>query len=134
MGMKAPTATMTVNGRRSRRFYSFANRWVVSEVSLARQLRGPRPNYVRITRSFASAKLGRLGMMLTQYAREGRPVSMSGWRLQPVVFACPVCRTKLEPAGPGEFRCPLGRDGVFGGWTGSGASCRPSGWPTSAGS
>lgn len=62
---------LTVEGRRSRRFYSFATRWVVSEVSLARQLRSSRPDYLRVTRSFASAKLGRLGMMLTRFEREG---------------------------------------------------------------
>ncbi len=62
----------TVAGRRSRRFYSFADRWMVSEVALARQLARPRRNWVRIARSFASARVGRLGMMLTQSEREGR--------------------------------------------------------------
>ncbi len=61
----------TVAGRHSRRFYSFANRWMVSEVSLDKLMASPRGNWDRIARSFASAKAGRLGMLLTQHEREG---------------------------------------------------------------
>jgi anaerobic magnesium-protoporphyrin IX monomethyl ester cyclase len=61
----------TVAGRHSRRFYSFANRWMVGEVSLARQWGDPRRDYLRIVRSFAGAGLGRLGMAATRHEREG---------------------------------------------------------------
>lgn len=60
----------TVAGRHSRRFYSFANRWMVSEVALARQLSSPGRDYARVAKSFASARLGRLGMRLTQHEVE----------------------------------------------------------------
>lgn len=60
----------TVAGRHSRRFYSFAGRWMVSEVALSRQLSMPRRDYLRVARSFASARLGRLGMRLTQHEVE----------------------------------------------------------------
>lgn len=59
---------LTVAGRRSRRFYSFATRWMVSEVALSRADQ-PLP---RRLRHFASARLGRLGMALTQHEREGQ--------------------------------------------------------------
>ncbi len=61
----------TVAGRHSRRFYSFANRWMVGEVALARQWADSRRDYLRLARSFATAGLGRLGMAATRREREG---------------------------------------------------------------
>ncbi|MBZ0277124.1 MAG: B12-binding domain-containing radical SAM protein [Anaerolineae bacterium] len=61
---------LTVAGRYSRRFYSFATRWMVSEVALNRaRLNGGVPLKRRL-KLLANARLGRLGMMLTQGQRE----------------------------------------------------------------
>jgi radical SAM superfamily enzyme YgiQ (UPF0313 family) len=56
----------TVGGRHSPRYYQFATRWMVSEVALHRQRHSPSRSYPRMARSFLSAKLGQLGMLLTQ--------------------------------------------------------------------
>ena len=55
----------TVAGRHSPRYYQFATRWMVSEVALHRQRHGPSRSYPRMARSFLSAKLGQVGMLLT---------------------------------------------------------------------
>lgn len=57
---------LTVAGRYSRRFYSFATRWMVSEVALTRARRNGGVPLHRQLKLFASAKLGRLGMALTK--------------------------------------------------------------------
>lgn len=61
---------LTVAGRYSRRFYQYATRYMVSEVALhqARQRGGISP--LRRARLWASAKVGRVGMSLTQGQRE----------------------------------------------------------------
>jgi anaerobic magnesium-protoporphyrin IX monomethyl ester cyclase len=56
----------TVAGRHSPRYYQFATRWMVNEVALHRQRHSPRPSYPRLAKSFVNAKLGRLGMLLTE--------------------------------------------------------------------
>lgn len=61
---------LTVAGRRSKRFYSYATRWMVSEVALNRaRVNGgtPLPRQVKIA---ASALVGRIGMALTEHERE----------------------------------------------------------------
>lgn len=63
----------TVAGRHSRRFYRFANRWMVNEFSVSRQRRNGRRNYARLARAFLSARIGRLGMLLTRHEREPQP-------------------------------------------------------------
>jgi anaerobic magnesium-protoporphyrin IX monomethyl ester cyclase len=60
----------TVAGRHSPRYYQFATRWMVSEVAHHRQRRGPGRSYPRLARSFLSAKIGRVGMLLTERERE----------------------------------------------------------------
>src|ERR1700694_2956614 len=60
----------TVAGRHSPRYYQFATRWMVSEVMHHRQRRSPRPSFPRLARSFLSAKIGRVGMLLTERERE----------------------------------------------------------------
>jgi anaerobic magnesium-protoporphyrin IX monomethyl ester cyclase len=60
----------TVVGRHSPRYYQFATRWMVSEVAHHRQRRGPTRSYPRLARSFLSAKIGRVGMLLTERERE----------------------------------------------------------------
>ena len=59
---------LTVAGRHSRRFYSFANRWLVSEVSRHRLGRGEQRNPFEADKTSASGLVGWLGMRLT--ARE----------------------------------------------------------------
>jgi radical SAM superfamily enzyme YgiQ (UPF0313 family) len=57
---------LTVAGRYSRRFYSFATRWMVNEVALNRaKVKGGVPLKRRLKMA-ASAKIGRVGMALTQ--------------------------------------------------------------------
>jgi anaerobic magnesium-protoporphyrin IX monomethyl ester cyclase len=56
----------TVAGRHSPRYYNFATRWMVNEVALHRQRHGPSRSYPRLAKSFVNAKLGRLGMLLTE--------------------------------------------------------------------
>lgn len=60
---------LSVRGRRSRRFYSFATRWMVNSVALHREWHGPR-HPVRLAKTFANTALGRAGMMLTMKERE----------------------------------------------------------------
>ena len=61
---------LTVSGRHSRRFYNFANRWMVNEVNLHKQRKSNERNYRRMAKTFANAKIGRLGMLLTQHELE----------------------------------------------------------------
>jgi radical SAM superfamily enzyme YgiQ (UPF0313 family) len=56
----------TVKGRHSPRYYQFATRWMVSEVALHRQRNGSAFNYPRLAKTFLNAKLGRMGMLLTE--------------------------------------------------------------------
>ncbi len=63
---------LTVAGRYSRRFYSFATRWMVNEVALNRaQIKGNVPLKRRL-KLYANAKIGRLGMTLTKGQRENQ--------------------------------------------------------------
>ena len=56
----------TVAGRHSRRFYSFATRWMVNEVAWHRA-RSTRPRrYGRMAKTFLNARIGRLGMRVTE--------------------------------------------------------------------
>jgi len=59
---------LTVAGRHSRRFYSFATRWMVNEVAVHRMLHGRPAGPVRLAKAFVNARVGRLGMAVT--ARE----------------------------------------------------------------
>jgi len=56
---------LDVAGRRSRRFYTFAARWMQGEVAVHRQLQGPHRNYLRLAKGLVNAKVGRIGMRLT---------------------------------------------------------------------
>lgn len=63
---------LTVAGRYSRRFYSFATRWMVSEVALNRaRLQGNIPLKRRL-KLWLNTRIGRLGMALTSGQRENR--------------------------------------------------------------
>jgi radical SAM superfamily enzyme YgiQ (UPF0313 family) len=56
----------TVVGRHSPRYYQFATRWMVSEVAFHRQRHSPKRSYPRMAKSFLNARLGRMGMLLTE--------------------------------------------------------------------
>jgi len=57
----------TVAGRRSRRFYDHATRWMVSEVNHHRLRSGPAPRRLpRLVKSYLNARVGRMGMWLTR--------------------------------------------------------------------
>ncbi len=56
---------LTVAGRRSKRFYRFATRWMVSEVALSKAKRAS-ASLPRRARLFANARIGRIGMELTK--------------------------------------------------------------------
>jgi radical SAM superfamily enzyme YgiQ (UPF0313 family) len=60
----------TIAGRHTPRYYQYATRWMVSEVALHRQRHSPMRSYPRMARSFLSAKLGQVGMLLTERERE----------------------------------------------------------------
>jgi len=71
---KGSDRDLTVLDRHSTRYYQFATRWMVSEVALNRHRRrdgglGLR-RYPRLAKAFLSAKVGRLGMLLTERERE----------------------------------------------------------------
>ena len=61
---------LTVAGRYSRRFYSFATRWMVNEVGLHRARTNGAVPFKRQVKMWANAKIGRLGMKLTQTESE----------------------------------------------------------------
>jgi radical SAM superfamily enzyme YgiQ (UPF0313 family) len=60
----------TVAGRHSRRYYRHATRWMVGEVSYHQQRISENPDYLRMAKSFVNAKMGRIGMTLTQHQNE----------------------------------------------------------------
>ncbi len=61
---------LTVAGRYSRRFYSFATRWMVSEVALNRARVQNNVPLKRRAKLWLNTKIGRVGMMLTQHEHE----------------------------------------------------------------
>ena len=61
---------LTIAGRHSGWFYSFATRWMVGEVLYHKQRLIPDRDYVRMTKALINAKIGRLGMLLTHHQRE----------------------------------------------------------------
>ena len=56
----------TVAGRHSPRYYQFATRWMVSEVALHRQRHASFRSYPRLAKNFLNARIGRVGMLLTE--------------------------------------------------------------------
>lgn len=63
---------LTIAGRRSRRFYAHANRWMTNEFALHRAQQQAVPSLTAVARHYAAAKAGRLGMRMTQHQRESR--------------------------------------------------------------
>jgi anaerobic magnesium-protoporphyrin IX monomethyl ester cyclase len=64
---------LTVAGRYSRRFYDYATRWMVSEVALHRARTNGGMALKRKAKLWLNAKIGRIGMALTQGEREMHP-------------------------------------------------------------
>lgn len=71
---------LTVAGRRSRRFYACVTRWMVSEVALHRARTRGGVSLSRRIKLTANARLGRIGMRLTQGQR-----TQASAALQPVI-------------------------------------------------
>ncbi len=61
---------LTVAGRYSKRFYSFATRWMVNEVALNRARKNSNVPLQRQAKLWLNTKIGRLGMALTQSEKE----------------------------------------------------------------
>lgn len=61
---------LSIAGRRSRRFYSFATRWMVNEVAAHRQRTSREIYSLSHLRAVANAGIGKMGMWLTQHERE----------------------------------------------------------------
>jgi len=64
---------LTVAGRHSKRFYSYATRWMVNEVNLHKALHDKQRNVKRIARTFVNSRIGRVGMALTKKELESAP-------------------------------------------------------------
>jgi hypothetical protein len=54
-----------VKGRHSKRYYRFANRWIVGSVALYRQRMAPQHDLLAMAKAAANAGIGRVGMALT---------------------------------------------------------------------
>jgi len=61
---------LTVAGRQSKRFYSFATRWMVNEVALNRAKVNGGVSFKRQTKLWFNTKIGRIGMAFTQHEHE----------------------------------------------------------------
>jgi radical SAM superfamily enzyme YgiQ (UPF0313 family) len=61
---------LIVAGRPSRRHYRFAIRWIVNQIAWARERQRQRPDPARLLKTYANARLGRLGMLLTRHQVE----------------------------------------------------------------
>lgn len=68
---------LTVAGRYSKRFYSFATRWMVSEVALNRARKNGGTSPRRQAKWWLNARVGQAGMWLTRHEREtsGTPLA-----------------------------------------------------------
>ncbi len=60
---------LSVVGRRSRKYYSFANRWLVNTVSLDREKKGGK-DPVKMIKAVVNTAIGRAGMWMTDKERE----------------------------------------------------------------
>ncbi|MBI2568426.1 MAG: radical SAM protein [Candidatus Schekmanbacteria bacterium] len=63
----------TVAGRRSRRYYRFAQRWLVSSAMLSGERLRPSGSLWRLVRLALHAAIGRIGMAMTAWRREPDP-------------------------------------------------------------
>jgi anaerobic magnesium-protoporphyrin IX monomethyl ester cyclase len=61
---------LTVAGRYSKRFYSFATRWMVNEVTLNKARKSGSVSPIRMAKMWLNTKIGRIGMELTKGEHE----------------------------------------------------------------
>ncbi|MGB7340505.1 MAG: radical SAM protein [Phototrophicaceae bacterium] len=61
---------LTVGGRYSKRFYSYATRWMVNEVALNKARKAGTGSLPRLAKLWLNTKIGRIGMELTKGERE----------------------------------------------------------------
>lgn len=64
---------LTVAGRHSKRFYSYATRWMVNEVGLHKMKNARKRDVKKIARAFVNSRIGRIGMALTYRETEKQP-------------------------------------------------------------
>lgn len=64
---------LTVAGRHSKRFYSYATRWMVNEVGLDKMRRSGTRDIRKLARAYVNARIGRIGMSLTKGEKEQQP-------------------------------------------------------------
>ena len=64
---------LTVAGRHSKKFYSYATRWMVNEVGLHKLRQGKSGDARVLAKTFVNARIGRLGMLLTKGEIEQDP-------------------------------------------------------------
>jgi anaerobic magnesium-protoporphyrin IX monomethyl ester cyclase len=60
----------TIRGRHSRRYYSFATRWMVNEVNIARHAHVHQSNLVQVAKAALQANYGHIGMWVTRNERD----------------------------------------------------------------
>jgi radical SAM superfamily enzyme YgiQ (UPF0313 family) len=61
---------LRIEGRRSRRYYDHATKWMVNEVNLDRAWRQGSRNLLRLGRLYLAARRGRIGMWLHRHESE----------------------------------------------------------------
>lgn len=64
---------LTIAGRHSKRFYSYATRWMVNEVGLNKLRKSGSRDVRKIAKAYVNARIGRIGMSLTHREAEQRP-------------------------------------------------------------
>jgi radical SAM superfamily enzyme YgiQ (UPF0313 family) len=64
---------LTVAGRHSKKFYSYATRWMVNEVGLHKMRQNGSGDIKAAARAFVNARIGRVGMALTKRELEHDP-------------------------------------------------------------
>src|SRR5450759_3352951 len=57
---------LTISGRHSKQFYSFATRWTVNDVNLHKMVQREPKNIRRIAKAFVNAHLGRVALTSVQ--------------------------------------------------------------------
>lgn len=61
---------LTIAGRRSRRYYRHANRWMLNAYALHRERKRRTPRPAALARHFVAAHAGRVGMLFSRHERE----------------------------------------------------------------
>ena len=71
--MERTDRDLTVAGRHSKRFYSYATRWMVNEVAAHKMRQSTNADVRKLVKAAVNAKIGRLGMALTKGEVETKP-------------------------------------------------------------